>query len=115
MDLNNYFKVDTGRLSVFVLKIRYLYLVALFVDVTVIYFLGWRRWGEGFDPGRRGLALISAVWFASLAPLSWFVIFKAHSYIHLHMNFITWHMPFALLGFGLCGYVAERLVRKILL
>jgi hypothetical protein len=45
-------------------------------------------------------------WFSLLAPLSWFVIFKGHSFIHTHMNAITWHMPFMFLGFALVGYVA---------
>ena len=54
-----------------------------------------------------------AVWFSFLAPLSWMVIFKGHSYIHTHMNFITWHMPFTLLGFGLLGAFLSMLVAPI--
>ncbi len=51
----------------------------------------------------KSIALIIATWFSLLAPLSWFVIFKAHSYIHTHMNCIVWHMPFTFFGFALCG------------
>jgi hypothetical protein len=53
------------------------------------------------------IALIIATWFSILAPLSWFVIFKAHSYIHTHMNYIVWQMPFTLLGFAVCGLVVK--------
>jgi len=52
---------------------------------------------------RRQLALAAMLWFSFLAPLSWFVIFKGHSYVHLHMNFIVWHQPFMLLGALLVG------------
>ncbi len=45
-------------------------------------------------------ALIITTWFSVLAPLSWFTLFKGHSYIHTHMNFIVWYMPFAILGFA---------------
>ena len=39
--------------------------------------------------------LVLATWFSILAPFSWYIIFKAHSFIHMHMNFIVWQMPFA--------------------
>ncbi len=42
-----------------------------------------------------------------LAPLSWFVIFKAHSYLHAHLNFIVWQLPFAILGFAMCGAILQ--------
>jgi len=58
-------------------------------------------------------ALSLALWFSLLAPLSWMVIFKGHSYIHTHMNFITWHMPFTILGFGLMGAFLSLLVATI--
>jgi hypothetical protein len=50
-------------------------------------------------------ALLAATWFSLLAPLSWFVLFKAHSYIHTQINFILWQMPFTIFGFAFCGLV----------
>ena len=44
-------------------------------------------------------ALLIATWLSLLAPLSWLIIFKAHSYIHTNTNGITFYMPFALFGF----------------
>ena len=29
-----------------------------------------------------------------LSSISWFVLAKSHSYIHVHMNFVLWQMPF---------------------
>lgn len=51
----------------------------------------------------KSIALVGTCLFSILAPLSWLIIFKAHSYIHLHMNFIVWYMPFALFGFIVIG------------
>ena len=51
------------------------------------------------------IALIWTTWFSILAPLSWFVIFKAHSYIHTHMSFLLWQMPFTFFGFAVFGSV----------
>ena len=56
-----------------------------------------------------GNALIATTWFSLLSPLSWYIIFKSVSYYHTHMNYLPWHMPFTLFGFGLCGYVIETI------
>ncbi len=64
--------------------------------------------GQGARHDRLEALLISS-WFAFLAPLSWFVIFKAHSYIHTHVNFLTWHLPFVPLGAALLGYLISLL------
>jgi len=39
-------------------------------------------------------ALSVAVLFAILAPLSWFVMAKGHSFIHYHMNYVLWYLPY---------------------
>ena len=60
---------------------------------------------RGFRAHRTiALAVITTAWVSVAAPLSWFVLFKAHSYDHTHMNFVIWQMPFTLYGFALCGY-----------
>lgn len=41
-----------------------------------------------------GLTLAGAVAF--VAPLSWYVLAKVHSYVHGHMNHLLWHIPFTL-------------------
>ncbi len=57
-------------------------------------------------------ALVVATWFSIMAPLSWFVLFKGHSQIHTHMNYITWYMPFALLGFCLVGFALQQTTHR---
>ena len=61
---------------------------------------------------KKNIALTITLWISILAPLSWFVIFKSHSYIHTHMNFIVWYMPFMLFGFVLIGNCVNQLFRK---
>ena len=60
-------------------------------------------WRGNAERRHHYIALICATWFSILAPLSWFVIFKAHSYIHTHMSFLLWQMPFTLFGFAVFG------------
>ena len=52
-------------------------------------------------PTIRPLAVTTLI--SSLAPASWFLIFKAHSFLHPHLVPIAWYLPFALLICALAG------------
>lgn len=97
-DLNNYLSVPNEFISNFLLKIRYYYLIVLFIAMSALLF-----WRSSADRRWQNITLICTTWFSILAPLSWFVIFKAHSYIHTHMSFLLWQMPFTLFGFAVLG------------
>mgnify|MGYP001547591779 CR=1 FL=1 len=57
---------------------------------------------------RSLFALTITAWISILAPLSWFVIFKSHSVMHPHLNFLAWYMPTLLLIYSsMFTYVAE--------
>jgi len=98
-DFNNYLSHTNAFVSNFVLKVRYAYLIVLFVVMSALLFL---RSNEKVIAERRQhyIALIWTTWFSMLAPLSWYVIFKAHSFIHTHMSFVLWQMPFTFFGFA---------------
>ncbi len=101
-DLNNYLSVTNAFVSNFLLKIRYYYLIVLFIGMSAL--LLWRsNKVMQTERQRHFIALVCATWFSILAPLSWFVIFKSHSYIHTHMSFLLWQMPFTLFGFAVFG------------
>ncbi len=51
--------------------------------------------------------LVAATVCSVLAPLSWFILFKGHSFIHVHMNAIVWHLPFVPVSLVLMGRVAQ--------
>lgn len=85
-------------------------LLVVFVAASAL--LAWLVRGDARD-GRRHQALLAATWFSLLAPLSWLVVFKAHSYEHTHMNAVVWQMPFSLFGFAVCGAAAARLAGRL--
>ena len=109
-DLNNYLPDTNSFVSNFLLKVRYGYLIVLFMVMSVLLFL---RSDEKMMADRRQhyIALIWTTWFSILAPLSWYVIFKAHSYIHTHMSFLLWQMPFTFFGFAVFGCAVIALVK----
>lgn len=84
------------------LEISYLTIFIFFLGVTVLFI--FLQKGNSQD-GVNIRAFIISTWLSALAPISWFVIFKAHSYLHLHLNFIIWQMPFTLFGFAMCGAI----------
>jgi hypothetical protein len=94
------------------LEIGYSDLLVLFFAASVLWYpLGNRYASEREARGR--LALISATWFSILAPLSWFVVFKAHSFIHTHMNYVVWQMPFTFFGFAVCGSASKSFLSNL--
>lgn len=100
-DLNNYLSQSNPFVSNFLLKIRYVYLIVLFIGMAALLFLRSRKMMA--ERRQHSIALIWTTWFSILAPLSWYVIFKAHSYIHTHMSFLLWQMPFTFFGFAVFG------------
>ena len=99
-DLNNYLSNANTFVSDFLLKVRYAYLIVLFIIMSALLFLRSRKM---MTKQRQNIALIWTTWFSVLAPLSWYVIFKSHSFIHTHMSFLLWQMPFTLFGFAVFG------------
>ena len=102
-DLNNYISIKDGFVSKNIFKIRYYYLIVLFIPTTVLLLLNRKEMRE--EHRKQFSALFWTTWFSILAPLSWFVIFKAHSYIHTHMSFLLWQMPFTLFGFAMFSVI----------
>ena len=100
-DLNNYLSQANSFVSNFLLKVRYVYLIVLFMAMSVLLFLRSKKITA--ERRQQNIALIWTTWFSILAPLSWYIIFKAHSYIHTHMSFLLWQMPFTFFGFAVFG------------
>ena len=111
-DIPNYFNVQNPLLVKTFLKVSYLYLVLIFLVASCIL-RGQKFWTDPGIDGRRSKALVVSTWFSLLAPLSWFIIFKQHSAIHTHLNFIVWQMPFTIFGFALCGLVVSVFLHSL--
>jgi|GEM_PF-370095 len=86
-------------------KMNYGGLIFLFAAFSVLYFMGKKY--DFIDAGdsKKQTALILTCWVSILAPLSWLILFKGHSYIHRVLNYIVWYMPFAILGFAVISSV----------
>jgi hypothetical protein len=112
LDVNNYIPAPNAWIANYVFQIRYIHLILLFAAASaVLLFLIKTKRAAGVHPA--GAALIAAAGFSLLAPLSWLVIFKAHSYVHTFMNNLVWQMPFTLLGFALCGLTLTEAARVL--
>ena len=55
-------------------------------------------------------ALIVSQWFSIIPPLSWFLLFKQHSFIHKPQDPIVWYMPYMFFGIALCGVSLRRII-----
>jgi len=90
----------------FIHLFAYWHLIVLFLFVSLVLFF----YRSKTDPAenRKIRALIGALWFSILGPLSLFCIFKQHACTQTHFNFIVWHMPFMIYGFALCGVLIKN-------
>ncbi len=99
VDLNNFLPASNTFASEVLYKIKYWYLIVLFaLGSFFLYFFRKRP----FYRDKTNLVLVCTTWFSILAPLSWYIIFKSHAYVH-KMDTIVWQMPFTLFGFAVCG------------
>jgi hypothetical protein len=88
-------------------------LIVFFFCITLFYFAFKNKTSFFIANKNKYKALIIAFWVSISAPISWFIIFKSHSYIHTHMNFIIWYLPFALLGYVLIGCICSDIIKKL--
>lgn len=84
-------------------------IVIMLVLGGVIYYLS-RNLNEYYKRLCQALLLTTAI--SSLAPLSWFVVFKQHSANHFHLDYIVWYMPFMLFGFLIIGEGISSILNK---
>jgi len=106
LNINGISFVATNFNFIHDIKIKYVHIFAIFLLFTLI-FIAFRKYFNGSISQRKLNSFIFATWLSLLAPLSWLIFFKAHSYLHLHMNFIVWQMPFTIFGFGMCGAIIQ--------
>lgn len=113
LNLNDFIRVTNEYVRWYLLRVRYGALLVGFGAASVALYLVERRLDrpEASHPRGDVKGLLAATWLSLLAPLSWFVIFKSHSFIHVGMNQVAWHMPFVLFGFAVVGCLAGRLVK----
>jgi hypothetical protein len=112
-DANNYINTSNSVVSRLLFRIRYFCLIALFIAMSIYLFYHIDQ-HTVTKQRQKNIALIFATWISILAPLSWFVIFKAHSAEHMIQNTIVWQMPFTLFGFAVCGLAVKSLLSDLI-
>jgi hypothetical protein len=88
--------------------LNYANLIVIFAVATALLLLFIKQ----FPPTgsrRNVLGLIGMSWVSFLAPISWYVIFKAHAYIHVSLDLLAWYMPFAIFGAAIIGLLIKAL------
>jgi hypothetical protein len=102
-----------GYTKASILSVSFSKLMVLFAIASTLLLLVSRF----IDTGalRKNVALIVSTWVSVLAPFSWFLIFKQHSYMHAFLNNLAWHMPFTLLGFAICGAAIALILKQLFL
>ena len=98
----------------FKFSVPYFIIIIFFAFMTVIYKIISRAFHLQKSTLSKGNALIITTWFSILGPLGWYTIFKSIAYYHTHMNYLPWHMPFTLLGFGFCGYIFQTMINQVI-
>jgi hypothetical protein len=101
------------RGGTFRVKIPYLLWVIVFIFISFKVYKDKYQLPELKRSNPVINALIITTWFSILAPLSWFVLAKSHSYIHTDINIILWHLPFMIFGFALLGYILSPGIQRL--
>ncbi|GAB4418062.1 MAG: hypothetical protein Kow002_04800 [Anaerolineales bacterium] len=92
-------------------KISYTNFIFWFIIFSILIFIMKKAWSSTEKSVAR--PLLAVTWYSIFAPLSWFVIFKAHAYIHISLDFMVWNMPFMLFGIALVGYAVLQMLEKM--
>lgn len=89
----------------FRLKIPFILWLLMLINITVKVI----RNKISFDEKKTHIVrtLIVTSWFSLIASLSWIVLAKSHSEIHIQVNYIVWHLPFMFFAFALFGLYWE--------
>lgn len=93
LGFSSFYTIDFGQLVLIFCCFSFLSLISV-------------KYSKNIDSNRRNVLSLTAVtWFSFLAPLSWFILAKVHSYVHTHINFFIWNVPFVIFGVLLIGYI----------
>lgn len=71
-----------------------IFIILLTGSVVLWYFLSLPKYGDAKHAVQNLYALIIVTLYSILAPFSHFVLMKGHSYIHTHINYVLWNVPF---------------------
>ena len=89
-------------------------LVLALIAMYAILVLLDERFNWLYSEGRRKLQVLALATLASFtAPLSWFILGKAHSYDHVLYDLAMWYVPTIPFGFAMFGVAGVSLVQYL--
>ena len=86
-------------------KISFQFFLVLLVVLTLAQLLYFRD--------HLMKTLLASSYIGLLGPLSWIVIFKSHSYLHVHLNSLFWYLPFMLFLYVGYAYAGKLLWQRL--
>jgi len=87
--------------------------VLLLIVISIYSVADEKRSPSTYRNKRFNKPLMLTTWVSLLGPLSWYIIFKGHSFIHTNFNEIVLYMPFCLFAFALFGSVVPTLLKDL--
>ena len=103
--LKKYLNGDAIYISDY-MTIKFHHIILLFSIVSIFYVS--IPLFKNLEKDKKTTALIISSWLSILAPISWHVLAKGHSYVHGHMNHVLWHVPFTFLAFSSVAYIIRK-------
>ncbi len=98
----------------FVTLIKSFGMVLALIAMYAILLLLDERFNWFYGEGRRKLQVLAFATLASFAaPLSWFILGKAHSYDHVPYDLAMWYVPTIPFGFAMFGVAGVSLVQYL--
>lgn len=89
-------------------KIKYSGLLMVFGASTIIL-LFLKKYFSSERATRIAIATLIMAWISILAPFSWFIIFKGHTFIHQNLDNLAWFLPFVIFGAAVSGLTIKVL------
>lgn len=91
--------------------------IAIFLFFIALTFIS-ERYSKSLDENRKKLfAICISCIVCFIAPISWFIMAKGHSFIHTPINYLLWSMPFTIIVFCFgganIGYIVSDIWSKI--
>lgn len=85
-------------------------LAIIFISISGLYIL-YKSWNNE-KSRKKVLAILVLSSGSVIASISWFVFAKGHSFIHVHMNYVLWHLPFMIIAPPVCIQFANLSISR---
>jgi len=112
---DNFFKTNPFNPDLFTINNIFNFLTFFLFTALVAYLIYNFLIEKTFTQEKRKLTgLFIATAFSVLCPLSWYVMFIEHAYIHFHRDVIVWYVPTMLYCFVIIGIAISLIFNRLI-